>query len=155
NEDWRAAGHALQQHIGPAFVGRNEHKEVGSAVDLGEAILRHAAEQADSVGNVALARYLLYRTTFGALAHDHELESRQLGQRFDHQLMAFEGDKVAHGEKRRTRETEASPRRRAIVWPKQRKVHPIAQHTNPLSCDSEFDEALLQPARHGDQAVRM
>ena len=56
HDDRRAAGHAFQQDIGPAFVARDEQQEVGRAVDFGQAILRHAAEQPDAVGDAALAR---------------------------------------------------------------------------------------------------
>ena len=59
DDDRRAASHAFQQDIGPAFMGRDEQQKVGRAIDLGKAILRHSAEQAHTVGDPALAGQLL------------------------------------------------------------------------------------------------
>ena len=41
----RPARHALQQHIGPTFRGRNQHKKIGRAIDLGKVLLRHEGRE--------------------------------------------------------------------------------------------------------------
>src|SRR6516225_7159982 len=40
NDHRGAAGHAFEQDIGPAFVGRDEQQQVGSAVDVRKALLQ-------------------------------------------------------------------------------------------------------------------
>ena len=77
------AGHAFQQDVGPAFMGRDEQQEVGRAVNLGKAILRHPAEQTHTVGDFALARQFFDAGTFGPLADDHELNPRQVCECLD------------------------------------------------------------------------
>jgi len=133
----------------------NEQKEVGRGVDLRKAVLRHAAQQTNTVGDPALVRQPLDGAAFGALADDHEFDARQLGQRLYHQVVALQRDEIAGGAEGRPRQAEGVPRRVAVAWVKQGEIHPIAQHPHPLGGDAELDQLLLQPARHGDQAVRV
>ena len=72
-----AAGHAFEQNIGPAFVRRNEQQQVGSAIDVRKAILRQVAEQADTVGDLALAGELLDRSALRSFADDDKIDSRE------------------------------------------------------------------------------
>ena len=60
-------------------MGRDEQQEVGRAVNLGKAILRHPAEQTHTVGDFALARQFFDTGAFGPLADDHEFDLRQAG----------------------------------------------------------------------------
>ena len=153
DHDRGAASHALQQDIGPAFMGRDEQQEVGRAVDLGKAILRHPAEQAHAVGDFALARQLFDTGAFGPLADDDEFDLRQVGERLDHQPMPLQRDQVADREQGWPREAEGTPRRLAVVRVEQRQVHSVAQNANPVGADAEFDQPALQPAGYRDQTV--
>jgi hypothetical protein len=65
-------------------VGRDEQQEIGGAVDLGKAILRHPAEQAHAVGDFALARQVFDTGAFGPLADDHEFDLRQVPDCLEH-----------------------------------------------------------------------
>lgn len=84
DHDRGAAGHALQENIGPAFVGRDEQQKVGGSVDLGKAVLRHPAEQAHTIGDFALAHQPLDTLALGPLSDDHESDLRQLRECLDH-----------------------------------------------------------------------
>ena len=135
-------------------MGRDEQKKVGGAINPGELVLRHPAEEADTVGDIALPRRPLDRFSFGSFADNYEFEFRQPGQRFDHQLVALEGDKIADREQCPTGQAESLPRRVAIVRAESHEVDAIAQHPDPRGGNTELYQPLLQAARHGDQSVR-
>lgn len=150
-----AAGHALQQDIGPAFMRRYEQQEVGRAVYFGKAILRHPAEQVYTLGDFALARQLFDAGALGPLADDREFDLRQVGECLDHQPMPLQRDQVAHREKGRPREAEGSPYRLTALGAEQRQIHSVAQNANPVGADAEFDQPAFQPARHRNQTIRV
>ena len=131
-------------------MGRDEQQEVGRAVDLGKAILRHPAEQAHAIGDFVLARQLFDIGAFGPLADDHEFDLRQVGERLDHQPMLLQRHQVADCEKARPPQAEGSAHHLTVMEAEQRQVHSVAQNANPVGADAEFDEPALQPARHRD-----
>ena len=75
---------------------RDEQKEIGRGIDFGKAILRHRADQPDTLRDAALARGARDGSPFGSLADDDEFEFRQPGQRFDHELVALQSGQIAY-----------------------------------------------------------
>ena len=66
---------------------------------MSKTILRHAAQQADTVGDTEFACQRLDCPPLGAVSDDHELDTTQLGQRLNHQRMALQRDEIADRDK--------------------------------------------------------
>ena len=70
--DGRAAGHAFQQHIGPALALGREHHDVGRAVPVQQLGVRHGTREADGLGHAERAGLRLELCACRAFADQHE-----------------------------------------------------------------------------------
>ena len=157
DHDRSAASHAFQQHVGPAFAGRDEQKEIGRAVNFGQTVLRHAAEEDGR--DRRLRRSRASRSIAGRSGPSPTMTNSTSGiwaSRLDHQTMALQRDQIADREKRRPGQAEGLPCRVT--------VHVVGIGRDPPRCAARrpvrratprSDEPLLQSARNRDQAVGM
>jgi hypothetical protein len=136
-------------------VGRDEQNEIGGAVDLGQAILRHPPEQAHTLGDAAVARQLFDAGAFGPLADDHEFDFRQAGECLDHQPLPLQRHQVADCKKAGPCKAEGTSCRLTVVGPEQRQIYTVAKNAHVVGADTELDQPLLQPAGDRDQTVGM
>ena len=95
HHDRRAAGHAFEQHIGPALMRRDQQQQIGRLINLREPLLRQSAEQPNALGDPARPRRRLDRAALGPVADDDQIGFRQQCQRFDHQLVPLQRNEIA------------------------------------------------------------
>src|SRR6516162_2433705 len=112
------------------------------------------AEQADTVGDPALAGELLDRSALRSFADDDKIDSRKTSKRLDHHAMTLQADEIANGQKSWPGQAERPSRHVAIGRSEEREIDPVAQHAHAFLDDAECHQPPFQPARHCDQSVR-
>ena len=155
DNDGGAAGDAFQQHVGPALRARYQQQQIGRGVNFRKAVLRHAAEEANVVGEPKRLGQRRDRGALRPLAHYDQIALRQSGQCLDHQPMALQADQIANREKGWPGKAERNSRRLAVGRPKKREIHPVAEHTHAFLGDPETHQPSLQTTRYRDQPVGM
>src|SRR5271169_5474207 len=111
------------------------------------------AEQADTVGDPALAGELLDRGALRSFADDDKINSREADERLDHHAMTLQADEIANGQKSWPGQAERASRHVAIGRSEEREIDPVAQHAHAILDDPERRQTSLQPPRHRDQSV--
>src|SRR5271167_1012101 len=112
------------------------------------------AEQADTIGDPALAGELLDRGAFRSFPDDDKINPREADERLDHHAMTLQADEIANGQKSWPGQAERASRRLAIGRSEEREIDPVAQHAHAFLGDPECHQPPLQPSRHCDQSIR-
>ena len=150
-----ATGHALEQDVGPALTRRGQQQYIGRAVDLRQPVLRQPPKEMDTLGDSPRPRHGLDRRALRAVADDDQIYVRQQSGGFDHQPVALQHHEVADREYRRPGKAERPPRRSTVAGLKQHEIDPVAQNSDSLGGNPKVNQAIAQPARYGDQTIRL
>ena len=78
-DDRRAAGHRLEQDVGPAFPAGGEHQKVGGGVDRRQLRMRPRTEEANPRRKAEATRERLQPRPLRSLAHDQQVAIRAAG----------------------------------------------------------------------------
>ena len=128
------------------------NEDVGGAVDAGQALLRHAAEQPHPIGEAELAGQRLDARPFGPVAGNREIDPRQMSECFDDQRVPLQRDQIADRKQGRTREAERAPRRLSVGRrAKHGRSTPLRNTRTRSARRPERDQSPLQAGRHRDK----
>ena len=98
-DDRRAAGHAFEQYVGPAFAARAEQQNVGGAVPPLEFTLRDHAGESHALRHAQTRDQRFERGMLGTGADDSEVHvGRQQRQSFDGDMVTLALDQMADGQ---------------------------------------------------------
>ena len=160
----QAAGHGFEKNIGPAFIARGEHEDVGRRQIAAELVAGDGAGEAHGIGHAQLDGQALQSLGPIALqarpANGQVVQLREfLAQRrqaLQHAMKALALDQAADGDQHFRVLAQAQPRAAICLWQgrEARDVDAIANDTGARRLGTQLDGDLAQRLRHREDAPR-